>query len=118
MVDVSPANPGNFLEGVAILTSPAGDVVTPDLTGAWQVTLYGQGGCGVGTSLVTFTLNSSGNATNATNTSHTAGCGDSTTYSGPTGFNRAHSSLDDYGRSSGFTNPDACWRSTSPTACF
>ena len=47
-----------------------------------------------------------------------AGCGDSTTYSGPTGFNRAHSSLDDYGRSSGFTNPDACWRSTSPTACF
>jgi hypothetical protein len=78
LVDVSPANPGNFLEGVAILTSPAGDVVTPDLTGAWQVTLYGQGGCGVGTSLVTFTLNSSGNATNATNTSHTAGCGDST----------------------------------------
>ena len=48
-----------------------------------------------------------------------AGCSDSSsTYSGPTGFNRAHNSLDDYGRSSGYINPDACWRSTSTANCF
>jgi hypothetical protein len=78
LVDVSSTNPGNFLEGVAIRTSPAGDIVIPDLTGSWQVTLYGQGGCGIGSALVTFTLNSSGVATNATETSHNVGCGDST----------------------------------------
>lgn len=78
LVDVSTANPGNFLEGVAVLSSPNGDVVTPDLTGSWQLTLYGQGGCGIASTLVTFTLNASGVATNATETSHTVGCGDST----------------------------------------
>jgi len=76
LVDVSPSNPGNFLEGVAILSSPSGDIVTPDLTGSWQVTLYGFGGCGVGSSKVTFTLNSSGVANNAAETSHSVGCGD------------------------------------------
>jgi len=79
LVDVSSSDPGNFLEGVAILSSPSGDVVTPDLTGSWQVTLYGVGGCGVGTSKVTFTLNSSGVANNATETGHSVGCGDTTT---------------------------------------
>jgi hypothetical protein len=78
LVDVSSANPGNFLEGVAVLASPSGDIVTPDLTGSWQMTLYGQGGCGVGSSVVTFTLNSSGCATNAASTSHSVGCGDTT----------------------------------------
>ena len=78
LVDVSAANSGNFLEGVAVLSSPAGNIVTPDLTGSWQLTLYGQGGCGIGSALVTFTLNSSGVATNATETEHTVGCGDST----------------------------------------
>jgi hypothetical protein len=75
LTDVASFNPGNFLEGVAILTSPDDDIVTPDLAGSWQATLYGLGGCGVGTSVVTFTLNSSGVATNATETSHSAGCG-------------------------------------------
>ena len=78
LVDVSAANPGNFLEGVAVLASPAGDVVTPDLTGSWQLTLYGQGGCGVGSEVATFALNSSGVATNVTATSHSVGCGDTT----------------------------------------
>lgn len=76
LVDVSPSDPGNFLEGVAILSSPSGDILTPDLTGSWQVTLYGFGGCGVGSSKVTFTLNSSGVANNAAETSHSVGCGD------------------------------------------
>jgi len=76
LIDVS--NPGNFLEGVAILSSSAGNMVTADLTGAWQVTLYGDGGCGIGSTLVTFTLNSSGVASNATETSHSVGCGDGT----------------------------------------
>jgi hypothetical protein len=40
--------------------------------------IYGQGGCGVGSVLVTFTLNAKGLATNATETAHNAGCGDST----------------------------------------
>jgi hypothetical protein len=80
LVDVSTdlTNRGIFLEGVAILTSPAGYIVTPDLTGGWQVTLYGQfvSCAGIGTSLLTFTLDNTGNA-NASDTSHTAGCGDS-----------------------------------------
>jgi hypothetical protein len=49
-----------------------------------------------------------------------AGCSDSDVppYAGPTGFNRAHNSLDDYGRSSGYINPNACWRSTTTATCF
>jgi len=76
LVDVSSANPGNFLEGTANLRSPRGDIVTPDLTGSWQATLYGLGACGVGSTLVTFTLNNSGVASNANETYHTASCGD------------------------------------------
>ena len=76
LVDVSSSNPGNFLEGVAVLASSSGDIVPSDLTGSWQVTLYGLGGCGVGSSLVTFTLNTSGVATNAAATNHSVGCGD------------------------------------------
>jgi len=59
-------------------SSATGNVVKADLAGAWQVTLYGQGGCGVGTTVVNFTLNSSGSATNATEKSHSVGCGDTT----------------------------------------
>jgi hypothetical protein len=54
-----------------------GNISKGDLNGAWQVTLYGQGGCGVGTTQVNFTL-SNGVGT-AANRSHTVGCGDSTT---------------------------------------
>jgi hypothetical protein len=59
-------------------SATVGNINKGDLTGNWQVTLYGQGGCGVGTSQVNFNLNSSGVGT-ATNVSHTVGCGDSTT---------------------------------------
>ena len=78
LVDVSSANPGNFLEGVAVLSSANGDIVKADLKGSWQLTLDGQGGCGVATTLVTFTLNAAGAATNVSETSHSAGCGDTT----------------------------------------
>jgi hypothetical protein len=70
-------NPGNYLEGVAILASSSGDIVTSDLTGSWQLTLYSLGGCGIASTMVTFTLDPSGVSTNAAETSHTAGCGDS-----------------------------------------
>lgn len=48
------------------------------------------------------------------------GCTDSNSdvYSPPMGYNRQHSSLDDYGRSTGFTDPTACWRSTPTANCF
>jgi hypothetical protein len=48
------------------------------------------------------------------------GCTDSDTavYSPPMAYNRSHSSLDDYGRSTGYTDPTACWRSTSTATCF
>jgi hypothetical protein len=45
------------------------------LKGKWQVTLIGTTGCGSGTSLVNFTLNSKGTGS-ATVQSHTSGCGD------------------------------------------
>ena len=55
-----------------------GNMTKSDLRGSWQMALYGQGGCGVSSTLVTFTLNGSGTATNATEVSHSAGCGDAT----------------------------------------
>lgn len=45
------------------------------LAGSWQATLLIDGGCGLGTKLVTFTLNFSG-AGNAAALYHTPGCGD------------------------------------------
>lgn len=78
LVDVSPENPGNYVEGEAILSSPRGHIAISDLTGSWQVTLFGETGCGVSAGLVTFTLNSSGVAANATATGHSAGCPDGT----------------------------------------
>ena len=41
-----------------------------DLEGSWQATLIGNTGCGLSTSLVTFTLNSKGVATDAANIGH------------------------------------------------
>ena len=67
------------IAAVAAFSTPSfatGNVVKADLAGNWQITLYGQGGCGVGTSLVTVTLNASGAATNAVEKSHSVGCGD------------------------------------------
>jgi hypothetical protein len=53
-----------------------GNVSKSDLAGNWQLTTVGQTGCGFGTTLYTFTLNSSGSSFNVAGTSHTAGCGD------------------------------------------
>jgi hypothetical protein len=72
-VDVSDS--GNFLAGVAVNNSTAAVIVPTNLAGNWQFVSYGQGACGIGSTLVTFTLNSSGSASNAATTSHTAGCG-------------------------------------------
>ena len=49
-----------------------------------------------------------------------AGCSDSggRPVPAPIGFDRQHNSLDDYGRSTGYTNPNACWRSISTATCF
>ena len=65
------------------LTKPSsggvGTISKADLSGSWQMTLYGQGGCGVGTTEVTFTLPTSGTTSAATSKSHSVGCGDQTT---------------------------------------
>jgi hypothetical protein len=64
---------------VKLSRASVGTISKSDLSGNWQVTLFSSGGgCGVGTALVTFTLNASGVATNATEVSHSAGCGDTT----------------------------------------
>ena len=56
-----------------------GNVSKADLAGNWQVSLLSSGGgCGGGTTQVNFTLNATGVATNATEVSHSAGCGNTT----------------------------------------
>jgi hypothetical protein len=53
-----------------------GNISKADLAGAWQMTIVGQTGCGFGTTLYNFTLNSNGSSSNVTGTYHTVGCGD------------------------------------------
>lgn len=65
------------LVSVAQLSKATGTITKADLTGPWAMTLTGDTGCGISTSLVTFTLNSTGTGS-ATITSHTSGCGDHT----------------------------------------
>ncbi len=61
-----------------------GTITVADLSGDWQMSIVSVGGgCGVGTTLVNFTLDTNGSSTSASAVSHTAGCGDS---SGPTTF--------------------------------
>jgi hypothetical protein len=69
------------LVAVVALTAPSsatGNIVKADLSGAWQMTIIGQTGCGFGTTLYTFTLNASGSSSNVTGIYHTAGCRDGT----------------------------------------
>jgi hypothetical protein len=54
------------------------EVTFAKLKGTWLATMYGQGGCGVGTKLISFTLNSVGVATDASDTYHTVSCGNDT----------------------------------------
>ena len=51
-------------------------ITLSQLAGRWQATTIGQGGCGFGSKLVTFTLNSIGEARNTTYRYHTVSCGD------------------------------------------
>jgi len=71
------------LVAVAIPAAAAEGKAKPEITlaklkGSWQATVYGEGGCGEGSKLVTFTLNSDGVATDAVWSYHTTGCGDAT----------------------------------------
>jgi len=59
---------------VKLSRATIGNISKADLTGPWAMTLTGDTGCGISTSYVTFTLNSSGSGS-ATITSHTSGCG-------------------------------------------
>ena len=52
------------------------EVKLSKLAGAWQATFVGEDLCGIGSALVTFTLNSSGVATNSTWQYHSTSCGD------------------------------------------
>jgi hypothetical protein len=56
------------------LTKATGVIGKEDLSGAWTATLTGDTGCGISTSHVTFSLNSTGSGP-ATIQSHTSGCG-------------------------------------------
>jgi hypothetical protein len=73
---------------VTYSTASIGSVNKGDLSGNWQMTLLGNTGCGLSSMLVTFTLNGSGTATNATITSHdinpTATCPDGAVSTGNT----------------------------------
>lgn len=66
-----------ILVSVAKVSKGTGVVGKEDLAGSWQATLVGDTGCGAGTIVVDFTLNSSGTGP-ATLHGH-SGCGNTTT---------------------------------------
>ena len=68
----------SVLASAAVVTpseASIGKVSKGDLSGAWQMTLVGNTGCGLTAYLVNFTLDGNGLATDATITTH-AQCGD------------------------------------------
>jgi hypothetical protein len=72
---------------VKLSRASIGTITKADLSGNWQMTLIGNTGCGLSSYVVTFTLNSSGTATNAAETGHfTTGspCTDGSVTSGQT----------------------------------
>lgn len=79
------------LAGVAWLTTlKAADlddrndaaITIRSLAGPWQMTLFGVGGCGTGTSVVNFTLNDCGLGSTVVK-GHTSGCGDPSSSGNP-----------------------------------
>ena len=66
-----------ILVSVAKVSKGTGVIGKEDLAGSWQATLVGDTGCGAGTIVVDFTLNSSGTGP-ATLHGH-SGCGNTTT---------------------------------------
>jgi hypothetical protein len=75
---VDLADGGNFIAGVGIRSLSVGDIVQANFSGAWQLVLVGQNSCGTASQHVTFKMNAKGIATNASETSHTSGCADTT----------------------------------------
>jgi hypothetical protein len=63
---------------MAVAAPTASAVTMSSLKGSWQATVIGQGGCGFGSKLLTFTLDSTGSSTSGTWSSSTTGCGTST----------------------------------------
>jgi len=55
---------------------PKPAVTMASLAGSWKTTIVGQGSCGIGSELLVFTLNSSGEATDVQYTAHTVNCGE------------------------------------------
>ena len=61
---------------VKLSRASIGNISKADLAGPWQVSLVSAGGgCGAGTTQLNFTLNGSATTTNATEASHSSGCG-------------------------------------------
>jgi hypothetical protein len=63
---------------LAPLSQATGNISKGDLQGPWSLAIVGSGGCGMESYNVTFTLNATGVATNATLKGHSQLCGDST----------------------------------------
>ena len=56
--------------------APTASAVTlASMKGSWQATVVGQGGCGLGTKLINFTLDSGGFSTSGSWHANTVGCG-------------------------------------------
>jgi hypothetical protein len=60
---------------MAVAAPSASAVTLASLKGSWQATVIGQGGCGMGSKLLTFTLDSGGVSTSGTWASSTVSCG-------------------------------------------
>jgi hypothetical protein len=75
LADVNPPETTHFLEGVAILGSPADNIAVADMKGDWHVTLSGRiASCRGISALATFSLDTAGTGA-ATLTRNTADCG-------------------------------------------
>jgi hypothetical protein len=60
---------------MAVAAPTASAMTLASLKGPWQATIVGQGGCGMGSKLLNFTLDASGVSTSGTWTANTVSCG-------------------------------------------
>ena len=60
---------------MAVAAPTASAVTVASLTGSWQGTIMGQGGCGLGSKLINFTLDSGGFSTSGSWNANTVSCG-------------------------------------------
>ena len=82
---------------VEVSKASVGTINKADLSGPWQMTLFGNTGCGLESMLVTFTLNGSGVANNASETIHVVNGSPCTDGSVTTGNNFTITSLSSNG---------------------